>query len=210
MQNDDIKSAEPEAVVAEAQIVVDKPTVGSENCSNTAKATSESDANNQNTTVEPPTVSAADRLSAAESMVRKYALISAGIGFIPVPMIDFIGLTATQLKLLKSLGDLYGVQFSDEYAKKTIAALINGYAPFEIAPVVASVIKMVPFFGQIAGAVSMASVGGGITYGIGQVFIRHFESGGTFLTFDPKKVSEYFKSQFKVGAKLATASVKAA
>jgi len=149
------------------------------------------------------TMSDEDRLAAAESMVRNHALVAAGIGFIPVPYVDFIGLTATQFKLLKSLGDLYGVKFVDEPVKKTVAALINGYAPLQFAPVLASAIKVVPFFGQSAGALSMASIGGGITYGIGKVFVQHFESGGTFLNFEPQKVREYFKSQFKVGAKLA-------
>lgn len=155
------------------------------------------------TSVVAAAMSDADRLSAAESMVRNHALIAAGIGFIPVPFVDFIGLTATQLKLLKSLGNLYGVKFADEYVKKTVASLINGYAPLQFAPFLASAIKSVPILGQSAGALSMASLGGGITYGIGKVFIQHFESGGTFLTFDPKKVSDYFKSQFKAGAKLA-------
>lgn len=148
-------------------------------------------------------MSNAERLSAAESMVLNHSFVAAGIGFIPVPLVDFVGLTATQMKLLKSLGDLYGVKFIDGYVKNTVASLINGYAPLQLAPFLASAIKSVPIIGQSAGALSMASLGGGITYAIGKVFIQHFESGGTFLTFDPKQVSEYFKSQFKVGAKLA-------
>jgi uncharacterized protein (DUF697 family) len=152
---------------------------------------------------EVATMSGAERISAAESMVLNHAFVAAGFGFIPVPIIDFVGLTATQMKLLKSLGDLYGVKFVDGYVKNTVASLINGYAPLQFAPLLASAIKSVPIIGQSAGALSMASLGGGITYAIGKVFIQHFESGGTFLTFDPKQVSEYFKSQFKVGAKLA-------
>jgi hypothetical protein len=148
-------------------------------------------------------MSGAERLSAAESMVLNHSFVAAGFGFIPVPLVDFVGLTATQMKLLKSLGDLYGVRFVDEYVKKTVASLISGYAPLQFAPLLASAIKSVPIIGQTAGALSMASLGGGITYAIGKVFIQHFESGGTFLTFDPKQVSEYFKSQFKVGSKLA-------
>jgi len=46
-------------------------------------------------------------------------------------------------------------------------------------------------------------LGAGITYGIGKVFVQHFESGGTFLNFDAQKTKDYFKSQFKVGTKLA-------
>jgi hypothetical protein len=36
------------------------------------------------------------------------------------------------------------------------------------------------------------------------VFIQHFESGGTFLDFNPDEVKEYFKAQFEEGRKLAT------
>jgi uncharacterized protein (DUF697 family) len=155
------------------------------------------------TSMNAAAISDAERLLAADVLVRNHALVAAGIGFIPMPVIDAIALTGTQLKLLKSLGELYDQNFSEEYVKKTIASLINGYVPLQMAPVVASAIKFVPFFGQAAGALSMATLGAGITYGIGKVFIRHFESGGTFLTFDAQKAKDYFKSQFKVGAKLA-------
>lgn len=48
---------------------------------------------------------------------------------------------------------------------------------------------------------AMSAISGAITYAIGQVFIQHFESGGTFLDFDPKKVKEYFMEQFEEGNK---------
>jgi len=155
------------------------------------------------TTTNVSAISDPERLLAADELVRNHAMVAAGIGFIPVPVLDGIALTGLQLKLLKSLGDLYGQNFSEEYVKKTIASLINGYVPLQIAPVFASAIKAVPFVGQAAGALSMATLGAGITYGIGKVFVQHFESGGTFLNFDAKKTKEFFKSQFKVGTKLA-------
>lgn len=167
--------------------------------------TSSSSSIDSETSMNAVAISDAERLLAADALVRNHAFVAAGIGLIPMPVVDAIALTGTQLKLLKSLGDLYGQNFSEEYVKKTIAALINGYAPLQMAPVVASAIKFVPFFGQAAGALSMSTVGAGITYGIGKVFVQHFESGGTFLTFDAKKVKEYFKTQFKVGAKIAVA-----
>ncbi len=155
------------------------------------------------TTLKVTEISDAERLVATDALIRNHAMVAAGIGFIPLPVLDAIALTGVQLKLLKSLGDLYGQNFSEEYVKKTIASLINGYIPLQMAPIVASAIKIVPFLGQAAGALSMASLGAGITYGIGKVFVQHFESGGTFLNFDAQKTKEYFKSQFKVGTKLA-------
>jgi hypothetical protein len=49
----------------------------------------------------------------------------------------------------------------------------------------------------------MPVVAGGATYAIGKVFIQHFESGGTFLTFDPKAVKEFYAEQLKEGNSIA-------
>jgi len=43
---------------------------------------------------------------------------------------------------------------------------------------------------------------GAATYAIGKVFIRHFESGGTFLDLDTAKVKAYFSEQYDKGKKL--------
>ena len=45
---------------------------------------------------------------------------------------------------------------------------------------------------------------GASTYAIGKVFIQHFESGGTFLDFEPAKVRAYFSQQFDKGRDLAS------
>ena len=46
--------------------------------------------------------------------------------------------------------------------------------------------------GTIASGVSTAVFAGASTFAVGKVFIEHFESGGTFLTFDPERVLEYY------------------
>jgi len=35
------------------------------------------------------------------------------------------------------------------------------------------------------------------------VFVQHFESGGTLLDFDPKKMREYFASKLAEGKEVA-------
>jgi len=55
----------------------------------------------------------------------------------------------------------------------------------------------------------LPAVAGASTYAVGQVFIQHFESGGTFLDFDPEKVKGYFAEQFEKG-KLAVGDLKKA
>ena len=44
-----------------------------------------------------------------------------------------------------------------------------------------------------------------LTYAVGKVFIQHFESGETFLTFYPEKVKAYYAEMFEEGKKAAEA-----
>ena len=57
---------------------------------------------------------------------------------------------------------------------------------------------MIPLFGIFSFA-AMPTLNAAISYAVGKVFIQHFESGGTFLDFDPKKVRAYFEDQFREG-----------
>ncbi|MEZ5671856.1 MAG: hypothetical protein R3E08_05540 [Thiotrichaceae bacterium] len=46
-------------------------------------------------------------------------------------------------------------------------------------------------------------MGGAATYAIDKVFVQHFESGGTFLDFDPEAVREHFAAEFAKGKDVA-------
>lgn len=151
----------------------------------------------------------AERLAVANAKIRNHALIAAGVGLLPLPVVDLVALTATQLNLLRELGNLYGSEFKEDIAKKLIASLINGYVPLQFVAPLASALKAIPLIGQTAGSLSMSVLGGGVTYAIGKVFVQHFESGGTFLDFEPSSVRAYFRQHFMDGAKLAATSAKA-
>jgi len=140
----------------------------------------------------------------AEDIVTKHMLFAVGFGTVPVPIVDIVGLTATQLNMLRKLSEVYGESFTDELAKKAIASLIGGSLSIPVAMSMASFVKFIPIIGQSAGAVSIASVGAASTYAVGQVFIRHFESGGTLLDFDSSKVREFFKEEFEKGKEVVS------
>ena len=142
------------------------------------------------------------RLKDANQIVTNHMLFAVGFGSVPVPMLDLLGLTATQLNMLKKLSELYGENFIDDMAKKSIASLIGGSLSIPVAMGVSSIIKFIPVIGQSAGALSIASIGSASTYGVGKVFIEHFESGGTLLDFDANKTKEYFKKEFEKGKSL--------
>lgn len=143
----------------------------------------------------------ATRIEEANEIVNKYMLPSLAVGIIPIPLVDLAALMAIQVKLVHSLANHYQVEFSGELEKSMIAGLLGGSFTVETT---ASLMKIIPVYGQISGMISTAIVGGATTYAVGKVFIQHFEAGGTFLNFNPEEVREYFAEQLKEGQKVAT------
>jgi uncharacterized protein (DUF697 family) len=78
-------------------------------------------------------------------------------------------------------------------------SLLAGAIPVTFAAGFASLIKLIPGVGTVAGSISMSVLAGGLTYAVGRVFVQHFESGGTFLDFDPAKVRGEFTKAFEQG-----------
>lgn len=145
--------------------------------------------------IAPPAEEA--RQQEALRLVRKYMLFSAGAGLAPIPCFDLLAVSVLQARMLKRLCALYGLDYSRERAKSLVTSLIGGIYAGLIA---GSMARLIP----IVGLVSLAAVpaaSGALTYAVGRVFIQHFESGGTFLDFDPAKVREYFAEQYEQARK---------
>ncbi|HTE39534.1 MAG TPA: DUF697 domain-containing protein [Steroidobacteraceae bacterium] len=134
----------------------------------------------------------------ALKIVNSYMGWSAGAGLIPLPLIDLAAISGVQLKMIHSLSKFYGIPFSRDAAKSVIGALVGGGSSTVLAAPAASLLKFVPVVGQIAGALTEPALAAATTYALGKVFIQHFETGGTFLNFDPEAVREYYKEQFAV------------
>lgn len=142
----------------------------------------------------------------ADKVVRNYSLGSIVPSLIPVPMLDLVAVTGIQLKMLHSLAQTYGAEFKEEFGRSAIASLVGGTAALSMSRVISSAVKAIPGIGSLVGAVTMPIVNSGTTYAIGKVFTQHFESGGTFLTFDASKVRAYFEQQLKEGKAMVAAA----
>lgn len=143
-------------------------------------------------------------LDLANGLVGKNTAIAAGVGVLPFPVLDTVAITGLQLNLLSRLCKLYEVPFSKDRAKHIVAALLGGVGTYYLTPPTMSLLKAVPFVGHAMSFLTMPAYAGASTYAIGKIFIRHFESGGTFLTFDPNRSREYFRELFAEGEKVAT------
>ncbi|MCU0285670.1 MAG: DUF697 domain-containing protein [Acidobacteria bacterium] len=137
-------------------------------------------------------------------IVNRYVLWSMGAGLIPVPMLDITLLAGVQLKMLYELSVNYDIRFSENIGKSVIAVLTGTITADALRKsTITSFLKSIPIIGFL-GSISMPIYSGAITYAIGKVFIQHFESGGTFLDFDPQKVKDYFAKLYKEGQKVAS------
>jgi uncharacterized protein (DUF697 family) len=140
-----------------------------------------------------------ERKLKAESVVKSNVLWSLGAGLIPFPLADLFALTTVQVRMLAQLADLYGVPYTKDGAKGVLASLLSGSAATGLSVGTHSTIKSIPVFGQTVGAAATSIYGGALTYAVGCVFIRHFESGGTLLDFDASKVKDSFKDLYAKG-----------
>jgi uncharacterized protein (DUF697 family) len=127
-----------------------------------------------------------------------------GAGLIPVPWVDLAAVVSVQLKMLAEISKVYGVPFQESRGKAIISSLVGFVLPHAMAfGGIGSLLKAIPVVGTLAGAPAMAIFCGAYTWALGNVFIQHFESGGTFLNFNPEEVKEHFRARFEEGQKKA-------
>nr|VFJ45347.1 MAG: Uncharacterized conserved protein, DUF697 family [Candidatus Kentron sp. FW]VFJ60884.1 MAG: Uncharacterized conserved protein, DUF697 family [Candidatus Kentron sp. FW] len=134
-----------------------------------------------------------------EKTIHRHVAAAATIGLIPLPLVDMSALIALQINLIRKIAKAYDIPFTKNKAKTIITSLAGAVLPTTLAPTMASFGKMIPLVGQTAGVVTMPILAGASTYATGRVFALHFESGGTFLNFDPEKAKERYSGLFKKG-----------
>lgn len=136
--------------------------------------------------------------------IKRYMWWSAGAALIPFPVADLIAISGTQLKMLAEVSKIYNIPFEKSRVQAVVGSLIGYVLPHTFSVgLIGSLLKAIPGVGVLVGVPSMALFAGAYAWALGRVFIQHFESGGTFLNFDPEAVKEHFRAQFEEGQKMA-------
>lgn len=144
------------------------------------------------------------RSQQADKIIQHFAFGSSLAGFIPVPLLDAVGLIGVQRFMLYRLSKLYSVPFKKNLGKAMVTTSFAGLTSAAATPVVGkTLLKFIPGVGTVVGAMSMAALGSASTYAVGKVFQQHFEKGGTLENFDPKLSEEAYKEALKKGQELA-------
>lgn len=136
------------------------------------------------------TLSPVARAAQARDIIREHVILCAGANTIPVPIAGSMAVTGVQLKMLAELSRLYGVPFSHDLGRALVASAAGGVLSFVLAqnPVTRSIrdflMATVPVIAiplrLLAGPALMAAY----TLILGNAFVRHYETGGTYLNFN--------------------------
>ncbi|MBU6399100.1 MAG: YcjF family protein [Verrucomicrobia bacterium] len=152
------------------------------------------------TLVEPGVRPDPERNAAALSIVKKWSLWAMAPGILPYPFLDLVAIGAIQMNMLREISNLYGTKFSANLVKNIVGSVLGSFGMAVAGTGFAySLLKALPVAGRAAGVLALPVVAGASTYALGRVFILHFASGGTFLTFDPNKVRDFFQQTYEEG-----------
>jgi len=136
----------------------------------------------------------------ADTIIKNHIIWSMGAGLIPVPIVDFFAVSGIQLDMIRQLCKLYDQDFKESEGKAIITSLTgSGLARMGAK----AMIKFIPGIGSVIGGVTMAVLSGASSFALGEVFKKHFETGGTFLDFDPKRLKKMYNEKFEKGKKVA-------
>jgi uncharacterized protein (DUF697 family) len=138
------------------------------------------------------------RNTLAKTTVKNYSLWATAAGFIPVSFLDTATISGVQLKMIYDLCDIYKVPFKKEAALAIITALTGGgVTTFAASKLLDLGIKEIPYVGKILSVATQPAISYGTTYGLGKIFIQHFEDSGTLLNIDVSDAKVNFKKHYE-------------
>jgi uncharacterized protein (DUF697 family) len=154
------------------------------------------------TTPPPPAVVAAlpvvasGREARAFAIVRSYFGWSAAAALLPLPLLDLVAIVGVQVKMLEEVARLYRVPFDRKMVRPLIVALISGTGGWFLAGMAASLVRAIPGGGLVLSILTEPALATASCWATGRVFVLHFESGGTFLDFDPARMRAHYARHF--------------
>lgn len=133
----------------------------------------------------------------AMALVNSYVPWSAAAGLLPLPGVDMAALATVQLRMLSKLSAMYRIPFKENAVKGIVSTLLGTVVSQGLGGGLGALAKAVPLVGPILGVAMVPGMYSAATYAVGRVFVSHFEAGGTFLDFDPKKMRAFFVAEFE-------------
>ncbi len=136
---------------------------------------------------------------ASIQVIKQHVMWAVGAGLVPVPIIDFVAVTAIQVDLIRQLCTLHGASYEEATGKTWVGALTGG----ALARIGASAIKAIPGIGSLIGGLSMSIASGASTWAVGQVVDKHLAAGGTLTNLNVDAAKQQYEAEYERGKEVA-------
>ena len=147
-------------------------------------------------------------VESALKTVDKYSKIAAGVGLLPTFVLNFAAVLAVEITMVRKIAKIFGRTDGKNQIRGSIMSLAGSVLPSTVGHGIGfAVAAAVPavFAGTVLSFVLAPAIAYAITKAVGKVFIMHFESGGTLLTFDPSQFRDHFVREFKEAGGMSSA-----
>lgn len=134
-----------------------------------------------------------------DDIIKTHVIYAMTAGAIPVPLADFVAVSAIQYDLIQKVAEFHKVEY-DSNKGKTLATSIAGAAAARMG---SSLIKALPGVGTVLGIASQVIVSGATTYALGKLFDSHFANNGTLDTLNTDAVKAQYKEFVEKGKQYA-------
>ena len=149
---------------------------------------------------EPSDESDRRRFEQARAIVVRYRKWTIAAAAAPIPLADAVLIGGVQLRMVRQLAQLYDVPFEKVRVASLLSALFGGWTPYTISIGVAgAAARLAPGLGTLIGIATSVGTSTLATEAIGKIFIQHFEDGGTFLDFEPRKYRDAVAKSVRAG-----------
>jgi uncharacterized protein (DUF697 family) len=136
----------------------------------------------------------------AENCIKNHVIAAMGVGLIPSALVDVVGITAIEVKMIRDLAGIYSFPIPSKLvAYKVFISLVGSIGPVYFSTRMHSALKGVPLVGHAVYVGLLSLTGGAAVYAVGKIFQKHYESGGTFLSKDNQYIRDYFKEKYAEG-----------
>ncbi len=136
-----------------------------------------------------------------------YAFAAAGVG--ALPLVDLVAVPAIQAKMLQSLAALYGQDWDRRAILEFLGLLGTGIGvAYGLRTAGRAVVKLIPVWGQAAGAIWGATASGATTYALGKAAGFHFNRRRRGLPPDAEALRRAYAEGLEQGASILSKMVR--
>lgn len=125
-----------------------------------------------------------DPTRTAIKAVRLYSKIAAGVGLLPFGLVNFAGVLVIQIAMVWRIAGIFGDTEGKDRIRCHILALFGAALPTSAGQALSVALTAVP--AALLHVLATPAVAFASTRVVGNIFIMHFQSAGTLLTFDPQ------------------------